>query len=87
MGSADPTTYRELSLLNKMTLADDDPENPDSPAQLEMAEASERLSSIGIDPDSAGTMVRIFNQLREAMNHGRADNPGPVADPQPDQPH
>lgn len=86
VGSADPTTYRELTLLNKMTLADDDPDNPDSPMQMELAEAAERLAGVGIDPDSAGTMVRIFNTLREAMNHGRDAKPH-ADEPEPAQSH
>lgn len=70
LDTADPTTYRELQLLNKMNTAGELGEDP--AAEIELAERQERVREAGIDPESASSMVRVFNALREAMDGERA---------------
>jgi hypothetical protein len=66
---ADPNAYRELSLLNKM-MTGHDPEQDALRREQETAEAeaSERLSRVGLTVERAGSMVRVLESLGHLMN-------------------
>lgn len=65
----DPTTYRELTLLNKMAEAADPEERQNLKEQEEEALAAEgRLSAIGVDPASAGHLIRAYQALEGIMD-------------------
>jgi hypothetical protein len=65
---ADPTTYREMTLLNRL-ITGHDPEEEAAKrmdAEAELA-AQGRLDAIGVDPESAGDLVRALNALSSLM--------------------
>lgn len=66
---ADPTTYRELQLLTKLVeKADPEEAGVRAVQEEEASAAAERLRSVGVDPESAGNMVRVFESLRKVMD-------------------
>ena len=66
---ADPTTYRELSLLNKMITGHDVEQEALRKEQvLGEQEAVDRIAKVGLSPESAGSMVRVLQSLQGVMN-------------------
>lgn len=78
---ADPTTYRELSLLNKLVAGGEVSEEETNVLEEEAQRA--RLSDAGLDPDSASDMVRALRALETVLSHDtrRAAVPDPVPEP------
>jgi hypothetical protein len=71
---ADPTTYRELSLLNKMiTGHDPEQEALRREQQQGQQEAEERIARVGLTPAGAGSMVRVIQSLQAVMDRTAAD--------------
>jgi hypothetical protein len=78
MDLADPTTYRELTLLNKLlTGHDPEEEAAKEDAELEAAEVEARLAGVGVNPAAAGDLVRALNALRAVTE--AHDRPAPAA--------
>lgn len=68
MDLADPTTYRELTLLNRMLTGHDPEEDAARQAQADEEEAGrQRLEDIGLEPESAGSMVKALSALERIM--------------------
>jgi hypothetical protein len=73
---ADPTTYRELNLLNKMITGHDPSEEALRKEQAQgEQDAVERLANVGLTRESAGGMVRVLQSLQGVMNrrNGQSD--------------
>lgn len=70
-GVADPDTYKELSMLNRMVAGDDSLDDP-SGDEVAQAEAEELLLTRNINPDRARRMLRAL----EAMNAAPEDDRG-----------
>jgi len=73
---ADPNTYREISLLNKM-MTGLDPEEDAKRREQQQGEmdAQERMTDAGLDPERAGSIVRVLESLKsvmESQSNGRA---------------
>lgn len=76
---ADPTTYREMTLLNKLITGVDPEEEAAKRMQLEEELAAEdRLSKVGVDPERADGLVRALNALSSLMNR---NDDGPPEQP------
>ena len=74
---ADPNTYKELALLNKMMTGHD----PEAEALREEQErgdeqARERLDRAGLKPEQAGSMVRVLEALRSVMEKQKRSTGG-----------
>jgi len=66
---ADPTTYRELTLLNSMVEKNEGDDPLLRAQQEEEAEAAaQRLRNVGVTPETAMGMIRVFQSLEQVMN-------------------
>lgn len=84
---ADPNAHRELTLLQKMMAAEsqvspEDPDDQETKQREAEADARGRLAEMGVSPESAGQLVRVFQSLETLM---RAQNEStPAGQPEPD---
>lgn len=64
----DPNSYKELALLKKM-IDGAEPDEGEEEEQEKTAdrERRERLANVGLNPDNAGSMVRVLRALEAAM--------------------
>lgn len=61
---ADPTTYRELTLLNKLVAQVEG--DLEETVELEAQKATDRMAEIGVSPTQAEGLVRVLNALMSA---------------------
>ena len=83
---SDPNAHKELHLLQKMTDEADPEEGEDEQEQSADDERRRRLASVGLNPDNAGGMVRVFRALETIMSQPAAPLPTDDDDLSPDQP-
>lgn len=65
---ADPTTYRELTLLNKLAASGTFEGEDEAEAALEAEAARGRLADVGLNPEDASDMVRALHALQTVMS-------------------
>lgn len=77
-GAADPDTYKELSMLNRMVAGDDSLDDP-SGDEVAQAQAEELLLTRNINPDRARRMLRALEAMNAAPEDDRAGAESGVA--------